>query len=91
MFPEKLLEDAIRAKVASAINDRTTPHAKRRPEVDSSVMVRVILRVKEEIALDLPEDMRPSGGFDDIENRVATVMEARRELWSADQPVKRDI
>ena len=91
MFPAQTLENAIRDEIASAINDRPTPRGAWEPEVDSLVMVRVVLRVEEELALDLPDDVMPPGGFDGVEHCVATVMETCRELWSANQPVREEV
>lgn len=91
MFPAGTLEGAIRDEIASAINDRPTPRAAWEPEVDSLVMVRVVLRVEEELALDLPDDVIPERGFDDVEHCVATVMETCRELWEANQPVREEV
>ncbi len=91
MFPAQLLEDAIRDEIASAINDRPTPRAGWEPEVDSLVMVRVVLRIEEELALDLPDDVMPPGGFNDVEHCVVTVMEMCRELWNANQPVEEEV
>ena len=91
MFPTKTLEDAIRDEIISAINDRPTARAGWEPEVDSLIMVRVVLRVEEEIAIELPDDVMPSGGFDSIDDCVARVMNACRELWNANQPVKEKV
>ena len=54
-------------------------------------MVRVVLRIEEELALDLPDDVMPSGGFRDIDHCVATVMETCRELWSTKQTVREEV
>ena len=91
MFPAQTLEDAIRDEITSAINDRPTPRGTWEPEVDSLVMVRVVCRVEEELAIELPDDVMPSGGFDSVDYCVAVVMEACRELWGANQPVKEEV
>ena len=91
MFPTQTLEDAIRDEISSAINDRPTTRGSWEPEVDSLVMVRVVLRVEDELALDLPDDVMPPGGFDNVEHCVATVMEMCRELWSTKQPVTEEV
>ncbi len=88
MFPAELLEDAIRDEIAAAINDRPTFRAGWEPEVDSLVMVRVVLRIEEELGVRLPDDLMPSGGFDDREHCVFTVIETCRELWETKQPVE---
>lgn len=91
MFPAQTLEDAIRDEITSAINDRPTPRRPWEPEVDSLVMVRVVLRIEEELALDLPDDVMPSGGFQGIDHCVETVMAKCRELWAANQPVGEEV
>lgn len=85
MFPDQTLEDAIRDEITSAINDRPTPRGAWEPEVDSLVMVRVVCRVEEEIAIELPDDVMPSGGFDGVDHCVAVVMKACRDMWVANQ------
>ena len=90
MFPVQAIEAAIREEIASAISDRPTPRRPWEPEVDSLVMVRVVLRIEEELALDLPDDVMPSGGFQGIEHCVETVMATCRELWAANQPVREE-
>lgn len=91
MFPAKILEAAIRDEITSAINDRPTPRGAWEPAVDSLVMVRVVLRVEEELALSLPDDVMPPGGFDGVEHCVATVMDACRRVWSANQSVTEEV
>ena len=91
MFPTQHLEDAIRDEITSAISDRPTPRAAWEPEVDSLIMVRVVLRVEEELTLSLPDDVMPAGGFNSIEHCVATVMTRCRELWTTTQPVKEEV
>jgi len=91
VFPAQTLEDAIRDEITSAVNDRPTSREAWEPAVDSLVMVRVVLRVEEEIALDLPDDVMPPGGFDDMEHCVATVMKACREMWRTKQVMKEEV
>lgn len=52
-----------------------------RPEVDSQVVIRIILRVEAEIGIELPETTMPPGGFDDVEDCVRSIMTASRRLW----------
>ena len=87
MFPAEVFENAIRDEIRAAINDRPIPRARWEPEVDSLVMVRVVLRIEEEFALDLPDDVMPSGGFSSVEHCVATVMKTCQKLWNVDQPI----
>ncbi|MDL2410013.1 hypothetical protein PY650_31230 [Rhizobium calliandrae] len=91
MFPSRAFEDAIRDEIVSAINDRPARRAAWEPEVDSLVVVRVVLRVEEEFALKLPDDVMPSGGFDNVEHCVAAVVEACRELWNISQPQTEEV
>jgi acyl carrier protein len=91
MFPAHQIEKIIRDEITSAVNDRPIPRAKWEPEVDSLVMVRVALRVEEDFALQLPDDIMPSGGFQDVEHCVASVMETCRKLWNVNQPVKEEV
>jgi hypothetical protein len=91
MFPTQAFEDAIRHEITSAINDRPVPKAAWEPTVDSLIMVRVVLRIEEEFALNLPDDVMPAGGFDSVEHCVATVMETCRNLWGVNQPVREEV
>jgi len=86
MFPVRAFEDAIRNEINTAINDRPAPRAPWEPAVDSLVMVRVVLRIEEEFALNLPDDVMPAGGFSSVEHCIVTVMETCRELWRVSQP-----
>jgi hypothetical protein len=54
-------------------------------------MVRVVLRIEEEFALNLPDDVMPAGGFDSVEHCVATVLETCRNLWGVNQPVREEV
>ncbi|MER8632667.1 hypothetical protein NKH73_24995 [Mesorhizobium sp. M0938] len=85
MFPARAFEDAIRNEISTAINDRPAPRAAWEPAVDSLVMVRVVLRIEEEFALNLPDDVMPAGGFRSVEHCVVTVMETCREAWRVSQ------
>ena len=91
MFPSRILEDAIRDEITSAVNDRPTPRGAWEPAVDSLVMVRVVCRVEEEIAIELTDDVMPPGGFDSVDHCVAIVMEASRKLWNVNQPVTEEV
>lgn len=91
MFPSRAFEDAIRDEIRSAVNDRPVPRAAWEPEVDSLVMVRVVLRIEEEFALNLPDDVMPAGGFSSVDHCVATVMQTCRELWKVDQPATEEV
>lgn len=91
MFPAQTLENAIRDEITSAINDRPVPRRPWEPEVDSLVMVRVVLRIEEELAINLPDDVMPSGGFHSIDHCVKTVMTKCRELWAAKQSVEEKV
>jgi acyl carrier protein len=91
MFPEQLLEAAIRDEIASAITDRPTPREPWEPEIDSLVMVRVILRIEEEIAIELPDDVMPAGGLDDVDAWVRSVMQSCRQRWQASQSVPQGV
>ncbi len=90
MFPATTLENAIRDEIAAAVNDRPTPRGAWEPEVDSLTMVRVVCRVEEETGLDLPDDVMPSGGFDNVDHCVSIVMETCRELWDASLSVEEE-
>lgn len=85
MFPDRAFEDAIRNEISTAINDRPAPRAAWEPAVDSLVMVRVVLRIEEEFALNLPDDVMPAGGFRSVEHCVVAVMETCREAWRVSQ------
>jgi acyl carrier protein len=91
MFPARVVEKAVRGEITSAINDRPIARERWEPEVDSLVMVRVVLRIEEEFAINLPDDVMPSGGFLSVEHCVATVMETCRKLWNVNQPVTEEV
>ena len=91
MFPVRAIERAIRDEIISTVNDRPIQRAEWEPEVDSLVMVRVVLRIEEEFALDLPDDIMPAGGFNSIEQCVAIMTETCRKLWDAKQIVMEEV
>jgi len=91
MFPEQVLEAAIRDEIAAANNDRPTPREPWEPEIDSLVMVRVILRIEEEIAIELPDDVMPAGGLDDVDSWVRSVVQSCRQQWTASQAVPQEV
>ncbi|MDQ1902639.1 hypothetical protein RAH32_19640 [Paracoccus sp. WLY502] len=80
-FPEATVEAAIRDEIAVAAQDRPPTKSGWRPEVDSQVVIRIILRVEAEIGIELPETTMPPGGFDDVEDCVRSIMTASRQLW----------
>lgn len=80
-FPEKTIADAIRDEIAIAAQDRPPTKSGWRPEVDSPVVVRVVLRVERELGITLPEDAMPPGGFDDVEHCVQGILAHCRMLW----------
>lgn len=86
MFPAREVEAVIRDEISTAVNDRPAPRAAWEPAVDSLVMVRVVLRIEEEFALKLPDDVMPPGGFGSVEGCVATLMAKCRKLWKLSQP-----
>lgn len=91
MFPAQLVEDVIREEIEAAANDRPTPRGSWEPEVDSLVMVRVVIRIEEELGLELQDDVMPAGGFDGVDHCVEVVMQQCRELWTVNQPVKEEV
>ena len=91
MFSAKDLETAIRDEISAANNDRPTPREAWEPEIDSLVMVRVILRVEEEIAIDLPDDVMPAGGLDDVDGWISSVVQSCQQIWEANQKVPQKV
>lgn len=91
MFPSQLVEGAIRDEIEAAIRDRPAPRRPWEPEVDSLVMIRTIIRIEEETGLNLPDDLMPAGGFNDIDHCVDVVMQKCREIWTVDKPVKEEV
>ncbi|RYG99513.1 MAG: hypothetical protein EON58_03630 [Alphaproteobacteria bacterium] len=91
MFPARDCEAAIRNEIDTAIHDRPAPRASWEPAVDSLIMVRVVLRIEEEFALRLPDDVMPAGGFNSVEHCVTTVMKTCRELWRVNQPESEEV
>lgn len=87
-FPEALIEAAIRDEIALAARDRPPTKSGWRPEVDSQVVIRVVLRVEAEIGIELPEDAMPPGGFDDVEACVQGILAQSRRLWREKQQQK---
>lgn len=86
MFTAREFEDAVRDEIALSIKDRPVPRAPWEPEVDSLVMIRVVLRIEEEFAINLPDDVMPSGGFRSVDHCVETMLNACRDLWNVSQP-----
>lgn len=87
-FPEAVIEAAIRDEIALAARDRPPTNSGWRPEVDSQVVIRVVLRVEAEIGIELPEDAMPPGGFDDVEACVQGILAQSRRLWREKQQQK---
>jgi hypothetical protein len=87
-FPEDVVEAAIRDEIARAAKDRPPTKCGWRPEVDSQVVIRVVLRVEAEIGIELPEDTMPPGGFDDIEACVQGILAQSRRVWREKQRQK---
>jgi acyl carrier protein len=84
-FPEAIVETAIRDEIVAAGKDRPPTKSGWRPEVDSQVVIRVVLRVEAEIGIELPEDTMPPGGFDDVEDCVQGILAQSRRLWREKQ------
>ncbi|MFP7675668.1 hypothetical protein ACG74X_20225 [Marivita sp. S0852] len=84
-FPEAIVETAIRDEIVAAANDRPPTKSGWRPEVDSQVVIRVVLRVEAELGIELPEDTMPPGGFDDVEDCVQGILAQSRLLWREKQ------
>ena len=87
-FPEDVIEAAIRDEIAVAAKDRPPTKSGWRPEVDSQIVIRVVLRVEAEIGIELPEDTMPPGGFDDIEACVQGILAQCRRVWRETQRQK---
>lgn len=80
-FPEQVVEAAIRDEIVAAAKDRPPTKSGWRPEVDSQVVIRVVLRVEAEIGIELPDDVMPPGGYDDVEACVQGILAQSRKLW----------
>ena len=89
-FPETIVEAAIRDEIEAAVRDRPPTGAGWRPEVDSQVVIRVVLRVEAEIGVELPEDVMPPGGFDDVEECVRGILAQSRRLWAENAEQERE-
>ncbi len=87
-FPEAVVEAAIRDEIATAARDRPPTKSGWRPEVDSPVVICVILRVEAEIGIELPESAVPPGGFDDVEACVQGILARSRHIWRRMQQEK---
>lgn len=82
MFPSDTLEKAIRDEIAISIANRPTQREPWEAEVDSLVMVSVVLRVEEEINVELPDDIMPAGGFNSLDHCVDVVMKKCAAAWT---------
>ena len=89
-FPETMVAGAIRDEIAVAAQERPPTKSGWRPEVDSPVVVRVVLRVERELGITLPEDAIPPGGFDAVEHCVDGILEKCRMVWQKKQQHKRE-
>ncbi|MDE0694569.1 MAG: hypothetical protein OXH76_01895 [Boseongicola sp.] len=87
-FPESVVEAAIREEIAVAARDRPPSMSGWRPEVDSPVVICVILRVEAEIGIELPVGAVPPGGFDDVEACVQGILAQSRRIWREMQQQK---
>lgn len=58
------------------------------PEIDSHSVLRVCLRIEEEIGLGISEECVPVGGFRDRESCVATMMKHAKEAMAKATKVK---
>lgn len=84
-FPHRLVEAAIRDEIVKSASDRPPTKAGWRPAVDSLIVVCVVLRVERELGIELPEDVMPAGGFDDVEQCVDCILGLSRRLWREKQ------
>ena len=80
-FPRATADAAIRDEITAANNDRPVPKGAWEPEVCSLVMVRIGLRMEEELGIELPNEAMPAGGYDDVETCVQTVLAHCEEIW----------
>lgn len=80
-FPRQQIEQAIRDEIRCASDDRPVPRGQWEPEVDSHVMVRIVLRIEEEVGLRLPDDCMPPGGVESIEQCVETMTATCERIW----------
>lgn len=80
-FPDATIADAIRDEIAVAAQNRPPTKSGWRPEVDSPIVVNVILRVERDFGISLPEDVVPPGGFDGVEQCVACILTECRVRW----------
>ncbi len=87
-FPATLVEAAIRDEIAAAAKDRPPARSGWRPEVDSPVVICVILRVEAEIGIEPPVGAVPPGGFDDVEACVQGILAQSRRVWREVQQQK---
>lgn len=81
VFPRQQVENAIRDEIRCASDDRPVPRGRWEPEVDSHVMVRIVLRIEEEVELKLPDDCMPPGGVESIEQCVETITATCERIW----------
>jgi acyl carrier protein len=84
-FPETMVADAIRDEIEVAAQERPPTKSGWRPEVDSPVVVRVVLRVERELGITLTEDAMPPGGFENVEHCVQSILAQCRDIWREKQ------
>lgn len=87
-FPRQLIEDAIRDEICCASNDRPVPRATWEPEVDSLLLVRIVLRIEEEIGLMFPDDCMLSGGAESVAQCIETITATCERLWLEQQKTR---
>lgn len=85
-FPAQDIERCIRdtlADQAGAQNVlRPRPVSACDPEIDSLVVVEIIVAIEELLGVSLPPSFSPRGGYEDTEACVADLMAETRAVWT---------
>jgi acyl carrier protein len=86
-FPTKDVEACIRDTLDEQLGVQAVlrPRAPSacEPEIDSLVVVEIILAIEELLGLSLPPTFAPRGGYDNVEACVADLLAETRAAWGA--------
>lgn len=90
LFPAAAVEACIREALALASSEQATLHgvpatevSSWEPEVDSLTALDVLETLREQLGIDLPDDVVPVGGYAGVEDCAADLVAKARDAWSA--------
>jgi acyl carrier protein len=91
-FPAKEVEDCVRdalkdhAGIQSILHDKPAmpmDDGSWEPDIDSLVVVEIILSIEELLGVTLPQSFIPRGGYQSIDDCVADLVGQASKVWTA--------